>query len=179
MIKNRENRDLEDFKYLIDSRNLTDKDKREGKDAILKAREARFRERSDYEIKTAKLMQLKFQMEEYLNKPKYSFKPYFTKFLRMYIDTLYEKRKNFASDISVTPIALSHILNKHREPKDLFLYRLFLHSQDSFKNLCDFDKELWPKVYYQDKVGNFMTSSQKWKKSEEKFVKGKTVRVSE
>lgn len=173
MIRKRRNKDLEDFKYLIDSRNLTNKEKRAERDAILKAREARFRERSDNEIKTAKLMQLKYQMEKYLNKPKCSLGPFFPKFLINYIDTLYDKRKKFASDISVTPVSLSHILNEHREPKDVFLHRLILHSQVSFKDRCEFDKELWPKVYYQDKVCRIMASSEKWEISEEKYVKGR------
>ena len=50
MIRKRRSKYLEDFKYLIDSRNLTNEEKRAERDAILKAREARFRERLDNEI---------------------------------------------------------------------------------------------------------------------------------
>ena len=166
---------MEEFKYLIDSRNLTDKEKASEKEAILKAREERFRKRSGDDIKMAKLMQLKYQMEEYLDNPKCSSGPYFPKFLKTYIDTLYEKQKNFASDINVTPIVLSHVLNKHREPKNDFLYRLILHTKGSFKGLCDFDEELWPRVYYQDKVCDFMESVEEWEKSESKHVKSKSI----
>jgi hypothetical protein len=174
----KENKDLEDFKYLIDSRNLTNREKAEERDAILKARAARFGKRSDNEIKTASLMQLKFQMEEYMSSPLCSLEASFPKFLMTYIDTLYEKRKDFASDISIKPIVLSHVLNEHREPNDSFLLRLMLHSQDSFKDLFNFNSELWAMVYYQDKVCRFLGSSKKWGKSEMKHVKGKTIKLS-
>jgi hypothetical protein len=174
---NKENKNIEDFKYLIDSRNLSNKEKAEDRNAILKARAARFEKRSDNEIKTAKLMQLKFQMEEYLSSPLCSVEHSFLKFLMTYIDTLYEKRKDFASDISIKPIVLSHILNEHREPNESFILRLMLHSQDSFKDLFNFDKELWAMAYYQDKVCRFLGSSEKWVKSERKHVKGKTITI--
>ncbi len=169
---NKENKSLEDFKYLIDSRDLTNKEKAEERDTILKARAARFETRSDNDIKTAKLMQLKFQMEEYLSSPLCSVELSFPKFLMTYIDTLYEKRKDFASDISIKPIVLSHVLNEHREPNDSFLLRLMFHSQDSFKDLIEFDKSLWAMVYYQDKVCGFLDSSEKLGKSEKKHVRG-------
>tara|TARA_R110000744_G_scaffold181413_1_gene300566 strand:+ start:14564 stop:15094 length:531 start_codon:yes stop_codon:yes gene_type:complete len=173
----KENKSMEDFKYLIDSRNLTDKEKVEDREAIVKARAERFGKRTDNEIKTARLMQLKFQMEEYLSSPLGSSVPSFPKFLITYIDTLYDKRKDFASDISIKPIVLSHILNEHREPNESFILRLMLHSQDSFKDLFNFDKELWAMAYYQDKVCRFLGSSEKWVKSERKHVKGKTITI--
>lgn len=169
------NRDLEEFKYLIDSRNLTDKERAEERDAILKARALRFEKRSANENKTARLMQLKYQMEEYLSSPLCTSGLSFPKFLSTYIDTLYEKRKDFATDISVKPIVLSHVLNEHREPNNSFLLRLMFHSQKSLKDLFEFDKSLWAMVYYQDKVCGFLDSSEKSGKSEKKHVKGITL----
>lgn len=172
-------KDLDDFQYLIDSRNLTDKERGEEREAILKAREARYRDRSENDREIAKLLQLKYQMEEYVNDSKGEDSPHFSRFLKIYVDTLYKKRKDFAADIGISPMELSHILNDHREPKDSFLYRLIVHSQSSFRNLCGFNRNLWPKVFYQDKVRDFMASSEKWKRSEEKFVKGKAVTLSQ
>ncbi len=171
-------KNLEDFKYLIDSRNLTSKQKREERDALLKARELRFRNRTDNEIKTAKLMQLKYQMEDYLSNPTCS-GPFFSDFLKSYIDTLYDKRKNFASDINVKPLVISHILNGHREPQDTFLFRLIYHSQHTFQELCEFSWELWPKVYYQDKVCLMKELSKQWVKTEGKKLKGKEIKIFE
>ncbi len=169
------NKELNDFKYLIDSRNLTNKEKLSEREAIIKARELRFRKRKDKDIITPKLLQLKYQMEEYLENPVCSNQPLFPKFLKNYVDTLYEKRKGFANDMDIEPTTLSHLINNHREPKDTFIYRLIIHSETTYKNICDFEKELWPKVFYQDKVCDFLSSSEKWKKTEVKHVKNNAI----
>ncbi|WP_445735498.1 hypothetical protein [Mariniflexile sp.] len=169
------NKELDDFKYLVDSRNLSNKEKLSERDAILSVRELRFRKREEKETIIAKLLQLKYQMEAYLENPISNRQPYFPKFLESYVDTLYDKRKNFALDIDIEPTTLSHVINKHREPKDSFIYRLIVHSEATYKNVCDFEKELWPKVYYQDKVCDFLSSSEKWKKNESKHVRSKEI----
>lgn len=170
-----EHKELEDFKYLIDSRNLSDKEKTEERETILRARELRFREREEKEIIVANLLQLKYQMEDYLENPLCDHHPYFPKFLESYVDILYSKRKDFASDIDIEPTTLSHVINNHREPKDSFIYRLIVHSEATYKDICDFEKEIWPKIYYQDKICDFLSSSEKWKKTEAKHVRKKVV----
>ncbi len=161
------------FKYLIDSRNLSEKERREISDSLTRAREKRFLERGENEKKAARLLQLKYQMEEYLSSSEIVREAQFPKFLGIYIDTLYDKRKNFAHDLSVTPVLLSHVLNEHREPQESFLQRLIVHSSNSYKSIGDFDIQLWPKVYYQDKIHQFIASKNKWQKEEERFVQGK------
>lgn len=165
------NNELDDFKYLIDSRNLSNKEKLSEREAILRARELRFRERKEKDITISKLLQLKYQMEAYLENPLCDRQPYFPKFLESYVDTLYDKRKSFAFDIDIEPTTLSHVINNHREPKDSFIYRLIVHSEAVYKHVCHFEKDLWPKVYYQDKVCDFLSSSEKWKKTESKHVR--------
>lgn len=124
MTDKKTNRDMEEFKYLIDSRHLTHKEKEKEKEAILKVREARSRNRSRYEIQEAKLLQLKYQMEayleEYLEEGLCKSGPYFTLFLNTYVNTLYKKKKDFASDLSIDPIVLSQVLNDHRDPQESF-----------------------------------------------------------
>ena len=93
------------------------------------------------------------------------------------MDILYNKRKNFASDLSIKPIVLSQVLNNYRDPQDTFMYRLILHSEGAYKNLCTFDRELWPRVYYQDKICKFLSSQKKSRKTEEKFVTNRKVQV--
>jgi hypothetical protein len=173
MINKKDQRNMEDFKYLIDSRKLSSKEKKDKGEAILKAREERYKDRSENEIKSLKLLQLKYQMEDYLTEVRCGSEPAFPKFLSQYIAILYAKRKNFASDIDIKPITLSHIINRHREPKDSFIRSLILHSEKSFENVCAFRKELWLQVYYQDKICHFMLSTQKEEKSEKKHVRGK------
>ncbi|MEX0361685.1 MAG: hypothetical protein AB3N10_11945, partial [Allomuricauda sp.] len=84
------NNELDDFKYLIDSRNLSNKEKLSEREAILRARELRFRKRKEKDIIVAKLLQLKYRMEEYLENPLCHDQPYFPKFLESYVDTLYD-----------------------------------------------------------------------------------------
>lgn len=171
------NKEQEEFKYLIDSRITSDKEKEIERNAVLKAREKRLKNSSESEKIVAQLLQLKYQMEDHLNKPVQNVAHSFSKFLGVYIDTLYRKRKDFASDIDVNPIELSQIINNHRQPKEEFLIRLNLHSQAVFENFSHFKKDLWPKLYYFDKVGEFLITSEKRKKSEEKHVKSKVVDI--
>lgn len=165
---NKGNNDLDDFKYLIDSRNLTNKEKVLEREAILKARASRFRNRSDNEIKNAKLMQLKYQIKDYIDNLIENHTPSFLRFLKVYIDTLYNKRKEFASDINIEPISLSHILNGHREPNERFLSKLIRHSHISFKELGGFDKQLWPRIYFWDKAIRYLNSIDDWDLESEK-----------
>ncbi|RYM30853.1 hypothetical protein ERX46_17375 [Brumimicrobium glaciale] len=167
------NKELDDFKYLIDSRNLSSKEKLSEREAIMHARELRFKDRKEKDITIAKLLQIKYQMDEYLENPLCNNQPYFPKFLESYVDSLYDKRKNFAIDIDIEPTTLSHIINGHRQPKDSFIYRLIVHSEAVFENISNFDKDLWPKIFYQDKVCEFLSSSEEWKKTESKHVRNK------
>ena len=153
-------RELEEFKHLIDSRNLSSEERKREREAILKARAQRFQKRSEEEKTVAKLMQLKYLMEEYVEDTVCKSGSSFSTFLSTYVDILYPKRKQFAEDISVKPITLSHIIHKHREPRDSFFHRLILHSQETYKSICKFEEELWIKVYFQDKVCSLKNSSE-------------------
>lgn len=171
MAENNPDEALEEFKYLIDSRNLTKKEKALERDAILKAREARLKNRSEFEVKVARLLQLKYQMEDYLLNPNYDYGPYFSKFLTIYVDTLYKKRRDFASDVSIDPIVLSQVLNNHRDPQESFLHRLSIHSMGSYKDFTGFSHDLWPRVYFRDKVCKFLSTQALVRESEATYVK--------
>lgn len=123
----------------------------------------------------SKLLQLKYQMEDHLDNPLCQHHSYFSKFLESYVDIIYNKRKNFAQDIDIEPTTLNHVINNHRDPQDNFIYRLTVHSEAIYKNICDFDQTLWPKIYYKDKVCDFLSSSEKWKKTESKHVRFKEI----
>lgn len=164
------NKELEEFKYLIDSRKSSAKDRKANTEEILKARAARLNERSGRDIKLAKLTQLKLQMEEYLNTPNYDTEFSFSSFLTKYVDTIYDKRKNFARDLSIKPLMLSQVLNNHRDPQEKFMLRLIVHSENSFKPVCKFDQNTWHRIFYKDKVRKVMSTEKEWRSSVEKFV---------
>ena len=92
-----------------------------------------------------------------------------------YIDTAYSKRSNFASDIDITPVRLSQVLNSHREPKDEFMRRLMIHSEKTYQNICQFQKKTWYQVYYHEKICDTISSQDEWRSEVEKHVKVKNL----
>ncbi len=97
----------------------------------------------------------------------------------MYIDTIYDKRKNFASDISIEPLMLSQVMNNHREPQEKFMLRLIFHSEKSFKPVCKFDQKTWYRIYYKEKMGKIISSQNEWRHSVEKFVTNSELEIDE
>ena len=77
----------------------------------------------------------------------------------------------FAKDIDVTPVSLSQILNNHREPKEEFMFRLMLHSELTYKDICEFQKKTWYQVYYHEKICDTMANQDEWRPAEKKHVK--------
>jgi len=138
---------------------------------LMEARLKRLNNLSRSQVIKAKLLQLKFRMEDYLKQPIYEEYEFFTGFLTNYIDTIYDKRSMFAKDINITPVSLSQILNNHREPKEEFMFRLMLHSELTFKNICEFQKKIWYQIYYHEKICDTMSNQDEWRPSEKKYVK--------
>jgi hypothetical protein len=154
-----------DSRYKSIDRKLTD-----GRN-LMEARLKRLNNLSRNQIIKAKLLQLKLKMQEYLSQPVYKEHNFFTSFLSNYIDTIYDKRTMFAKDIDISPVSLSQILNNHREPKEEFMFRLMLHSELAFKNVCEFQKKTWYQVYYHEKICDTMANQDEWRPAEKKHVK--------
>lgn len=163
--------DAEGAEYGVDSRYTSKKEKLTDSKALMEARLNRMKNISPDKITQAKLLQLKLRMEEYIKKPVYEGNGFFTSFLTTYIDTIYNKRSNFASDIDITPIRLSQVLNNHREPKEEFMLRLMIHSEKTYENICQFHKKTWYQVYFHEKVCNTMSRQDEWRSKVEKHVK--------
>lgn len=138
---------------------------------LMEARLKRLNGLSRKQIIKAKLLQVHLKMQEYLSQPVYEDYNFFTSFLSNYIDTIYDKRTLFAKDINITPVSLSQILNNHREPKEEFMFRLMLHSELTFKNVCEFHKKTWYQVYYHEKICDTMSNQDEWRPNEKKYVK--------
>ncbi|MCW3105845.1 MAG: hypothetical protein JWQ09_351 [Segetibacter sp.] len=99
-------------------------------DAILKATLTKKRnEISKADILKGKLLQLRFQIEEYINDNYFDRKKSFGYFLAQYIHLLNKKNIDFANEINLKPSELSQYLNNHRKPPKNILVRLELHSQ--------------------------------------------------
>ena len=69
-------------------------------------------------------------MDEFLSSELNDSRSQFPAFLEFYVDSIYPKRKLFAKDIDVNPTSLSQVINSHREPKEEFILRLIIHSEE-------------------------------------------------
>lgn len=78
------------------------------------------------------LLQLKFEMEDYVKENEYKQGFDFSYFLIEYINRLEIKKKAFAEEMDVDPTELSQIINKHRSPNEKFFIKLEIHSNKNF-----------------------------------------------
>lgn len=142
-----------------------DKEEREELlDVFRKHRKKIKEEQSQETILTARLLQLKFQMEDYLKTEVYNKDFYFGFFLKEYISRLDKKYKDFADDIDVDPAELSQIINKHRIPGEKFIIRLEIHSNKSFPAV------MWCKLLEKEKMYGIQHNHE-LRESEKKHVK--------
>ncbi|MBC8434360.1 MAG: hypothetical protein H8D96_20825 [Desulfobacterales bacterium] len=170
MNNKKNNMDIIDAEYGVDSRYKSKKERELDGAALMEARLQRMKKLSKDQIIRAKLLQLKLQMEDYLKKPVYDKYNYFSEFVGTYVDIIYSKRSNFAKDIEITPVMLSQVINNHREPKDEFMLRLMIHSEMAYKNVCNFHKKTWYQVYFHEKICDTMSNQDTWRPEVEKHV---------
>lgn len=96
------------------------------------------------------LLQLKFQIEDYIGSKEFSKSQTFSFFLKEYISRLNKKNKEFAEEIDIDPTELSQIINHHRPPSEKFIIRLEIHSNKNFPAL------LWFKLIEKEKAYKIM-----------------------
>lgn len=107
---------------------------------------------SDSDIQKARLLQLKYKMERYLE-DEFNVNHFrFAEFLQSYVDILYPRRIDFANKFGIPAVVLSQLINVHREPNFEFLSRLTLHTLTSYKQIGGFPTSLWFEVYYKGKL---------------------------
>jgi len=152
-----------DSEYGVDSRYKTTKEIAQDSVTLMEARLERMKNLPKEHILRAKLLQLKLKMENYLKEPVYDNQNHFAHFLETYVDAIYSKRSEFAKDINVTPVFLSQVINSHREPKEAFILKLMLHSEKVFKNVVEFQKEIWYKIYFHEKLCDTMSNQHVWR----------------
>ncbi len=77
----------------------------------------------------ARILQLRFQLEDYLQSESYQPAKSFGHFLGEYQRLGGRKRKEFAAEISIHESMLSQLISDRREPAEQILIRLELHSR--------------------------------------------------
>lgn len=161
----------DDSEFGVDSRYKTTKERELDSVALMEARLERLKKLPREQILRAKLLQLKLKMDNYLKEPVYDNQNHFAYFLKTYVDTIYSKRNDFAMDINVTPVFLSQVINRHRQPRDEFILKLMIHSEKVFKHVGEFHNKTWYQIYYHEKLCDTMSNQNKWKHKIEKQVK--------
>jgi hypothetical protein len=107
---------------------LTPAQQKEADIALRAARKKTQEEMTENDRKISRLFQLRFQMEDYIEKKAFDPKMAFGYFLKEYVDRLNIKRKVFAGEISIDETLLSQLINMHRLPPDYLPIRLEIHS---------------------------------------------------
>ncbi len=165
------NKELENAEYGVDSRYASEEEMKADGKVLMAARLGRMKNLNPNLIIQAELLSLKLRMEEYLTKNIHEKHNFFTEFLSEYIDTICDKRNQFSEDIGISPVTLSHILSKRREPQEKFFLKLMIHSELTYKNVCKFQGKIWFQVYFHEKICDTMASQDKWRPGVEKQVR--------
>lgn len=160
--------DLQD--YPLDSRCRSDEERLRDGEVLMEARLEQLKKVPEDQVLKARLLQLKYQMEDYLSGEGQGDGKNFLVFLLTYIDTLYSKHSSFAEDMNISPVALSHVLNGHRNPKVEFLQRLMIHSDMVYRHISSFKNTTWFQVYYQGKIHDTFSEISRWSAVEAKHV---------
>jgi hypothetical protein len=142
---------------------LTPAQQKEAAKQLAAARKKTRQEITDNDKLALQLLQLKFQLEDYIENKEYDPEKHFGYFLKKYIEILQVKRKVFADDISIDETLLSQLINKHRTPPDHISIRLELHSN----NIIPAD--YWFKLVEKQKEHRIKTD-RGLRKKERKFV---------
>ncbi len=112
----------------------------------------------------AQIMQLRFQIEEYLKENRFNRKKTFGYFLKSYITILDKKSNEFADEIDIKPTELSQYINNHRTPPQPVMIRLELHSQNIIPAVH------WYRLAESRKLHELM-SDKTLRKEQKKYVK--------
>lgn len=140
---------------------------KEKKEAVLELAEARkkSRERSNpNHVLLAKLLQLKYQIEDYSRSTDFDNNLHFGSFLKEYVRSLNKKNKDLASDLDVDETYFSQIINKHRKPNDELIIRLEIHCNKIIPAIT------WYKLIEKEKEYELITDTF-MRKHEKKHVK--------
>jgi plasmid maintenance system antidote protein VapI len=107
---------------------LTAKQKKEAAVQLAAARKRTQAEMTDETKFSLNAFGVRFRIESYLKQETFDPEITFGSFLKMYVELMEKKRKEFAEEISIDETLLSQLINGHRLPPDYVAIRLELHS---------------------------------------------------
>jgi plasmid maintenance system antidote protein VapI len=110
---------------------LTAKQKKEAAEQLAAARKRTQAEMSDETKFGLRAFGIRFRIEDYLKEENFNPEITFGSFLKIYVESMEKKRKEFAEEISIDETLLSQLINGHRLPPDYVAIRLELHSNNN------------------------------------------------
>jgi hypothetical protein len=137
--------------YIFPHTAATTAEKKKEEEEFWQQRRERFENRLPQEKMYAKLLQLKFELEDYVNSNQYKAMFNFGYFLNEYVQRQGKLDKQFATEIDIKPAVLSQYVNNHRKPPENFSIRLELHSNGLIPAVT------WLRLLQKDKEHKIMT----------------------
>ena len=107
---------------------LTEAEKKENDEALRKIRFERLAQMTSEQKIYADLLQLRFQLEDYLMDSPFEPEKNFAHYLSRYIHIFHKTSKQFAEDLGIHVSRLSRLLNGKEMPNVELMYRLESHS---------------------------------------------------
>ena len=129
-------------------------------------RRKNFENRTPQQKIYSKLLQLKFQLDDYVGSKQYKQALSFGYFLNEYVSRQGKADKEFAFEVDIKPTVLSQYINNHRKPTDRFIIRLELHSNGMIPALD------WFKLLQKEKEFEF-NNNKMLRREESKHVKSR------
>jgi plasmid maintenance system antidote protein VapI len=149
---------------------LTAKQKKEAAVQLAAARKRTQAEMTDETKFSLNAFGVRFRIESYLKQETFDPEITFGSFLKMYVESMEKKRKEFAEEISIDETLLSQLINGHRLPPDYVAIRLELHSDNIIP------AAYWIKLVDKQRLHE-ITTDKELRKKEMKYVHG-TIKLS-
>jgi plasmid maintenance system antidote protein VapI len=111
----------------------------------------------------ANLLQLRFQLQDYVKSEQYDPNKKFGEFLKAYLLITNKKSNEFANEISIHETLVSQLINNHREPNEEILVRLEIHSNNNIP------AHYWFMLVQKERINQLKTDKE-LRKKEKKFV---------
>lgn len=107
---------------------LTAKQKKEAAEQLAEARKKSRATMTEETKRNLIAIGIRSRITDALQEKTFNPEQTFGSFLKMYVEALEKKRKDFAAEISIDETLLSQLINGHRLPPDYVAIRLELHS---------------------------------------------------
>lgn len=130
------------------------------------ARQTKRLNMTEHEKLMLRLMQLRYRLENYIQREPYDAKYQFSYFLNQYLSIVDKRRKEFAKDIDIHETFLSQLMNNRREPNESIMVRLEIHSNNVIPAVH------WLKLIAKGKEHHIRTNA-KLRQKEKRFVRNK------